>query len=213
MFNQRLFYCSLKMFEDEGDGSSDEDLSKRALPIGDESKDPIDLNKIPTTGEEYLRQVRYEFVVGPSRKSEAQRIFIFSFQASQLPDFRTATELKKNSAPLKVSGKKHPWHRYFNSETTKPNDSHRVSIVWQNEKAKFFSEIRDKFFSTRDALRKSRPKPDKVRLKSAEDYWKWCFAAEFPFDSILPSLEEIQIREDFHQFLPTLSRISCFSQV
>ncbi len=46
------------MFED--DDSSDESLSKQVLPTTDDFNQSIDMNKMPTTGEEYLRQVRYD---------------------------------------------------------------------------------------------------------------------------------------------------------
>lgn len=55
------FFFLLKMF-DNNDSSSDDDenLSKPVLPTADNFIEPIDLDKIPTTGEEYLRQVRYD---------------------------------------------------------------------------------------------------------------------------------------------------------
>lgn len=55
------FLFLLKMFENT-DSSDDNDdiLSKQALPAADDSHGPVDLNKMPTTGEEYLRQVRYD---------------------------------------------------------------------------------------------------------------------------------------------------------
>jgi hypothetical protein len=55
---KKLHSCLLKMFED--DDSSDDSLSKQVLPTTDDFNQPIDINKIPTTGEEYLRQVRYD---------------------------------------------------------------------------------------------------------------------------------------------------------
>ena len=45
---------------DTDDSSDDETLAKQVLPTSEHGNDPIDLNKIPATGEEYLRQVRYE---------------------------------------------------------------------------------------------------------------------------------------------------------
>ncbi len=48
------------MFENNDDSSDDESLSKQVLPTNDDSNQSIDMNKIPTTGEEYLRQVRYD---------------------------------------------------------------------------------------------------------------------------------------------------------
>ncbi len=56
------FFFLLKMFENNDSSSSDNDesLSKQVLPTIEDYNEPIDLNKIPTTGEEYLRQVRYE---------------------------------------------------------------------------------------------------------------------------------------------------------
>ena len=47
------------MFDNEDD-SSEESLSKQVLPIADERSGPVDLTKLPATGEEYLRQVRYD---------------------------------------------------------------------------------------------------------------------------------------------------------
>ncbi len=55
-----FFFCLLKMFENNDDSSDDESLSKQVLPTNDDSNQSIDMNKIPTTGEEYLRQVRYD---------------------------------------------------------------------------------------------------------------------------------------------------------
>ena len=49
------------MFQNnESSSDDDESLCKQALPIADDSIGPIDLSKMPTTGEEYLRQVRYD---------------------------------------------------------------------------------------------------------------------------------------------------------
>jgi hypothetical protein len=50
------------MFENNDDSSDDNDesLSKQVLPTPEDYNEPIDMNKIPTTGEEYLRQVRYD---------------------------------------------------------------------------------------------------------------------------------------------------------
>ena len=39
---------------------NDESLSKQVLPAADDNNEPIDMNQMPTTGEEYLRQVRYD---------------------------------------------------------------------------------------------------------------------------------------------------------
>ena len=47
------------MFDNEDD-SSEESLSKQVLPIADDRSEPIDLSRPPATGEEYLRQVRYD---------------------------------------------------------------------------------------------------------------------------------------------------------
>ena len=47
------------MFDHEDD-SSEESLSKQVLPIADDRSGPIDLSRLPATGEEYLRQVRYD---------------------------------------------------------------------------------------------------------------------------------------------------------
>jgi hypothetical protein len=46
--------------DDDDDDSSDENLTKQVLPTADDQIGPVDMNKMPTTGEEYLRQVRYE---------------------------------------------------------------------------------------------------------------------------------------------------------
>jgi hypothetical protein len=47
------------MFENnDSSDDNDESLSKQVLPTTLDYNEPIDLNKIPTTGEEYLRQVR-----------------------------------------------------------------------------------------------------------------------------------------------------------
>jgi hypothetical protein len=49
------------MFENnDSSDDDDESLSKPALPTNDDLNQPIDINKMPTTGEEYLRQVRYD---------------------------------------------------------------------------------------------------------------------------------------------------------
>lgn len=49
---------------DNNDSSDDDDddgnLSKQVLPTNENFNEPIDMNKFPTTGEEYLRQVRYD---------------------------------------------------------------------------------------------------------------------------------------------------------
>ncbi len=57
-----FFFLCLKMFENNDDSSDDNDesLSKQVLPTPEDYNEPIDMNKIPTTGEEYLRQVRYD---------------------------------------------------------------------------------------------------------------------------------------------------------
>lgn len=48
------------MFEtNDSSDDSDEGLSKQALPAATDTNEPVDLDKMPTTGEEYLRQVRY----------------------------------------------------------------------------------------------------------------------------------------------------------
>ena len=49
------------MFENtDSSDDNDDSLSKQVLPTADDNNDPIDINKVPTTGEEYLRQVRYD---------------------------------------------------------------------------------------------------------------------------------------------------------
>ncbi len=49
------------MFENNQSSDEDEEiLSKQVLPTANVANEPIDMNKMPTTGEEYLRQVRYE---------------------------------------------------------------------------------------------------------------------------------------------------------
>jgi hypothetical protein len=49
------------MFENnDSSDDNDESLSKQVLPTTDDNNGPIDINKMPTTGEEYLRQVRYD---------------------------------------------------------------------------------------------------------------------------------------------------------
>ena len=49
------------MFTHDDDDDDEEDegiLAKQVLPTADDQSGPVDLNKIPMTGEEYLRQVR-----------------------------------------------------------------------------------------------------------------------------------------------------------
>jgi len=50
------------MFNSNRQASSDDDdddvLSKQVLPMNDDFQGSIDLTQMPTTGEEYLRQVR-----------------------------------------------------------------------------------------------------------------------------------------------------------
>jgi hypothetical protein len=49
------------MFENnDSSDDNDESLSKQVLPTTDDHNELIDMNKMPTTGEEYLRQVRYD---------------------------------------------------------------------------------------------------------------------------------------------------------
>lgn len=44
--------------DDDDDDVEEESLAKQVLPTADDQSGPVDLNKIPMTGEEYLRQVR-----------------------------------------------------------------------------------------------------------------------------------------------------------
>ena len=69
------------MFDNEDD-SSEESLSKQVLPIADDRSEPIDLSRPPATGEEYLRQVRYDdefrFLVREWMRSVRRHIVFFS---------------------------------------------------------------------------------------------------------------------------------------
>jgi len=57
-----LGFSFLQMFNSNRQASSDDDdddvLSKQVLPMNDDFQGSIDLTQMPTTGEEYLRQVR-----------------------------------------------------------------------------------------------------------------------------------------------------------
>ena len=44
--------------DDDDDDEEEESLVKQVLPTADDQNGPVDLNKTPMTGEEYLRQVR-----------------------------------------------------------------------------------------------------------------------------------------------------------
>jgi hypothetical protein len=49
------------MFQDnDSSDDNDESFIKQVLPTAADNYNPIDLNILPTTGEEYLRQVRYD---------------------------------------------------------------------------------------------------------------------------------------------------------
>ena len=44
--------------DDDDDEEEEESLVKQVLPTADDQSGPVDMNKVPMTGEEYLRQVR-----------------------------------------------------------------------------------------------------------------------------------------------------------
>ncbi|CAF0841668.1 unnamed protein product [Adineta steineri] len=185
------------MYEsNDSSDDNDESLSKQVLPTSDDANGPIDLNKMPTTGEEYLRQVR--------------------FQASQLPDFQTATQRKKRNTTSSTS-KNHAWHKLFPSttaNTTTTSDipiKHIVSIDWQNEQCKLFSDVRNDFFQMRDRLRIANKKYKNAKLKSANNYWKFCFGDDTPFQSPLPSLE-IDDQQQTQNSLPTMTKMITLTQ-
>ncbi|CAF3635227.1 unnamed protein product [Rotaria sp. Silwood1] len=123
------------MFENtDSSDDNDDSLSKQVLPTIDDNNDMIDMNKMPTTGEEYLRQVRFE--------------------ASKLPNFQTATKTNQNLTTSSKS-KKHAWLKLFSSTNTIPDVpiKHIISNDWQNEQCLAFSNVRNDFFQMRDQLR------------------------------------------------------------
>ncbi|UJR15183.1 hypothetical protein I4U23_002144 [Adineta vaga] len=181
------------MFENnDSSDDNDESLSKQVLPTADDLNGPIDMNKMPTTGEEYLRQVR--------------------FQASRLPDFQKANERRKR--PTQSSNlRNHAWHKLFSTtdsasqETTK----HFVPIDWQNEQCRIFSEVRNDFFDMRDRIRAGNKKYKNTKLKSANHYWKFCFGDDIPFQSPLSSLETDEQQQIQNPF-PTMTKMSILTQ-
>ena len=203
------------------DSSDDEPLSKQVLPTADDrSAGPIDMTKMPTTGEEYLRQVRYASVHGSSRSASVDALSRFSYQASRLPDFRTATDDRRR---IKESThtKKHPWHRLFSDgsssqagggTTTGVALDHSVSMDWQNEQCASFSDVRNAYFPMRDRLRRKHKSFRTAKLKSPMNYWKFCFGPDVPFQSALSALDG----DDSPSApipLPTMTKIIVLTQV
>ncbi|CAF1057650.1 unnamed protein product [Rotaria sordida] len=182
------------MFEniDSSDDNDEDSLFKQVLPTANDNNEPIDLNKIPTTGEEYLRQVR--------------------FQASQLPNFQTTTKTDQNQTTSSNS-KKHAWHKLFSSTNTIPNitTKHIVSNDWQNEQCLTFSNVRNDFFQMRDRLRIIDKKYRIAKLKNVNDYWKFCFGNNIPFQSSLSSLE-IDDQSKIQNPLPTMTTMITLTQ-
>ncbi|CAF0975316.1 unnamed protein product [Adineta ricciae] len=177
------------MFQNnESSSDDDEILCKQALPIADDSIEPIDLSKMPTTGEEYLRQVR--------------------FQASQLPDFRSDSE-KQRRVSKSSNTKNHAWHKLFS--TANPTAKYVVPMDWQNEECRTFSEVRNSFFEMRDRLRAANKKYKNTKLKTANHYWKFCFGDEIPFQSPLSSLEADEQQQMQNSF-PTITKMSILTQ-
>ncbi len=136
---------------------------------------------------------------------------MFSFQASKLPEFQTAT---KGNKQVKTSAntKKHAWHKLFSS--TNPSSSivitkHIVSIDWQNEQCQTFSNIRNDFFQMRDRLRIIDKNYKVAKLINANHFWKFCFGNEIPFQSTLSSLEI----EQTQNLLPTMKKMITLTQV
>ncbi|CAF3678061.1 unnamed protein product [Rotaria sp. Silwood1] len=181
------------MFENtDSSDDNDDSLSKQVLPTIDDNNDMIDMNKMPTTGEEYLRQVRFE--------------------ASQLPNFQTATKTNQNLTTSSKS-KKHAWLKLFSSTNTIPDVpiKHIISNDWQNEQCLAFSNVRNDFFQMRDQLRIINKKYRIVKLKNINDYWKFCFGNDIPFQSPLSSLEideQLQIQNP----LPTMTKMISLTQ-
>ncbi|CAF1067196.1 unnamed protein product [Rotaria sp. Silwood1] len=181
------------MFENtDSSDDNDDSLSKQVLPTIDDNNDMIDMNKMPTTGEEYLRQVRFE--------------------ASKLPNFQTATKTNQNLTTSSKS-KKHAWLKLFSSTNTIPDVpiKHIISNDWQNEQCLAFSNVRNDFFQMRDQLRIINKKYRIVKLKNINDYWKFCFGNDIPFQSPLSSLEideQLQIQNP----LPTMTKMISLTQ-
>ncbi|CAF3309817.1 unnamed protein product [Rotaria socialis] len=178
------------MFENtDSSDDNDESLCKQVLPAPHVDDDPVDMNKVPTTGEEYLRQVR--------------------FQASQLPTFQAASKADKNLG-TSASSKTHAWHKLFSMTTnTSSNvtEKHIVSTEWQNEQSLSFSNVRNDYFQMRDRLRARTKKTSAPRLRTANDYWKFCFD-----DNSQLSFLETDDQSDTQHPLPTMAKMIILSQ-
>lgn len=83
-------------------------------------------------------------------------------------------------------------------------------MEWQNEQCTSFSGIRDDYFQARDRLRKTDKNYKMAKLKSASNYWKFCFGPDIPFLSPLPSVEQ---DEQAQNHLPTITRMMTLNQV
>lgn len=191
------------------DSSDDETLVKQVLPTSEHGNQPIDINKIPATGEEYLRQVRYEQFPLPVKSFILS--LMFSYQSARLPDFQTATKDSRKDAESN-SRKQHAWHKLFtgtDSSSTVMN-KHTVSLEWQNEQCQAFSDVRNDYFQMRDRLRKLNRNSKATKLKNTNHFWKFCFGNDIPFQSSLPTLE---LQDHQSTLLPTMMKMITLTQV
>ncbi|CAF3983748.1 unnamed protein product [Rotaria magnacalcarata] len=141
------------MFENtDSSDDNDESLCKQVLPAPHVNDDPVDMNKVPTTGEEYLRQM--------------------------------TTNTSSNVT-----------------------EKHIVSTEWQNEQSLSFSNVRNDYFQMRDRLRARTKKNPAPRLRTANDYWKFCFD-----DNIQLSFLETDDQSDTQHPLPTMAKMIILSQ-
>lgn len=93
------------------------------------------------------------------------------------------------------------------TSNTNQTITHIVSIDWQNEQCKSFSDIRNDYFPMRDRLRLTDKKYKSIRLKNANNYWKFCFGDDIPYQSSLEINDQTQ-----NQF-PTMMKMISLTQV
>jgi hypothetical protein len=83
---------------------------------------------------------------------------------------------------------------------------------WQNEQSGTFSTIRNDYFLMRDRLRSKDKKSKGAKLKNANNYWKFCFGNDIPFQSPLSSFETDD-QQQIQNPLPTMTKMITLTQV